>query len=163
MSLRCIFFLQIPIKWVYKFIYSLQWCHNGRDGVSNHQPRDCLLYRLFKAQAIYTDYSEYHGIIVMFNLTNMVYSYITILSLVGITGIPGFSLSQYTWFAVSIRIVVTKYRCIAMHRWIVTPLYLTNIVFVWLTSIKSISHLQHQLISNCTSLFVKSQENVYHV
>ena len=70
--------------------------------------------------------------------------------------------SQYTGFAVSIRIVVTKYRCIAMHRWIVTPLYPTNIVFVWLTSIKSISHLQHQLISNCTSLFVKSQENVYH-
>ena len=23
---------------------SLLWCHNGRDGVSNHQPRDCLLY-----------------------------------------------------------------------------------------------------------------------
>ena len=26
---------------------SLQWRHNGRDGVSNHQPRDCLLNRLF--------------------------------------------------------------------------------------------------------------------
>ena len=25
---------------------SLQWHHNGRDGVSNHQPRDCLLNRL---------------------------------------------------------------------------------------------------------------------
>ena len=24
----------------------LQWCHNGRDGVWNSQPRDCLLYRL---------------------------------------------------------------------------------------------------------------------
>ena len=29
---------------------SLQWRHNERDGVSNHQPRDCLLNRLFKAQ-----------------------------------------------------------------------------------------------------------------
>ena len=29
---------------------SLQWRHNERDGVSNHQPHDCLLNRLFKAQ-----------------------------------------------------------------------------------------------------------------
>ena len=28
----------------------LQLRHNERDGVSNHQPRDCLLNRLFKAQ-----------------------------------------------------------------------------------------------------------------
>ena len=27
---------------------SLQWRHNGYDGVSNHQPHDCLLNRLFK-------------------------------------------------------------------------------------------------------------------
>ena len=27
--------------------YSLQWRHNERDGVSNHQPHDCLLNRLF--------------------------------------------------------------------------------------------------------------------
>ena len=26
---------------------SLQWRHNGRDGVSNHQPHDCLLNCLF--------------------------------------------------------------------------------------------------------------------
>ena len=26
---------------------SLQWHHNGHDGVSNHQPHDCLLKRLF--------------------------------------------------------------------------------------------------------------------
>ena len=24
-------------------IYTLHWRHNGRDGVSNHQPYDCLL------------------------------------------------------------------------------------------------------------------------
>ena len=28
---------------------SLQWRHNERDGVSYHQPHDCLLNRLFKA------------------------------------------------------------------------------------------------------------------
>ena len=28
-------------------VYSLQWRHNGRDGVSNHQPHQCLLNRLF--------------------------------------------------------------------------------------------------------------------
>ena len=27
---------------------TLQWRHNGRDGVSNHQPHDCLLNRLFR-------------------------------------------------------------------------------------------------------------------
>ena len=29
---------------------ALHWRHNERDGVSNHQPHDCLLNRLFKAQ-----------------------------------------------------------------------------------------------------------------
>ena len=27
---------------------TLEWRHNGRDGVSNHLPRDCLLNRLFR-------------------------------------------------------------------------------------------------------------------
>ena len=27
---------------------SLQWCHNEHHGVSNHQPRNCLLNRLFR-------------------------------------------------------------------------------------------------------------------
>ena len=27
---------------------TLQWSHNGSDGVSNHRPRDCLLNPLFK-------------------------------------------------------------------------------------------------------------------
>ena len=27
---------------------ALQWCHNGHDSVSNHQPHDCLLNRLFR-------------------------------------------------------------------------------------------------------------------
>ena len=29
------------------FCASLRWCHNGQDGVSNHQPHHCLLNRLF--------------------------------------------------------------------------------------------------------------------
>ena len=30
---------------------SLLWSHNGGDSVSNHQPRDCLLNRLFKRRS----------------------------------------------------------------------------------------------------------------
>ena len=30
---------------------SLQWGHNGGDGVSNHQPHDCLLNRLFRRRS----------------------------------------------------------------------------------------------------------------
>ena len=30
---------------------TLQWRHNGRDCVSNHQPRDCLLNRLFRLRS----------------------------------------------------------------------------------------------------------------
>ena len=35
-----------PVKWS-----SLQWRHNGRYGVSNHQHLDCLLNRLFKRRS----------------------------------------------------------------------------------------------------------------
>ena len=38
--------------WVATLIgYSLQWCHNGRDGVSNHKPHDCLLSRQFRRRS----------------------------------------------------------------------------------------------------------------
>ena len=30
-----------------KWIFSLRWRHNGLDGVSDHQPHDCLLSRLY--------------------------------------------------------------------------------------------------------------------
>ena len=30
---------------------TLQWRHNGRNGVSNHQPRHCLLNRLFRRRS----------------------------------------------------------------------------------------------------------------
>ena len=29
----------------------LLWRHNGRDGVSHHQPHDCLLNRLFRRRS----------------------------------------------------------------------------------------------------------------
>ena len=32
-------------------VESLRWRHNGRDGVSNHQPYDCLLNRLFRRRS----------------------------------------------------------------------------------------------------------------
>ena len=32
-------------------IRTLQWRHNERDGISNHQPRDCLLNHLFRCRS----------------------------------------------------------------------------------------------------------------
>ena len=32
-------------------VLSLQWRHNGHDSVSNHQPHDCLLNRLFRRRS----------------------------------------------------------------------------------------------------------------
>ena len=32
-------------------LFSLRWRHNGCDSVSNHQPRDCLLSRLFRRRS----------------------------------------------------------------------------------------------------------------
>ena len=33
---------------VSQIVLTLQWRHNGRDSVSNHQPHDCFLNRLFR-------------------------------------------------------------------------------------------------------------------
>ena len=35
----------------HQLIYPLQWRHNERDGVSNHQPHDCLLNCLFRSRS----------------------------------------------------------------------------------------------------------------
>ena len=32
-------------------VHTLQWRHNGHDGVSNHQPYDCLLICLFRRRS----------------------------------------------------------------------------------------------------------------
>ena len=36
---------------MWNVLASLLWRHNGRDGVSNHQPDDCLLNRLFRRRS----------------------------------------------------------------------------------------------------------------
>ena len=38
-----------PSRW--HWLLSLHWHHNGRDSVSNRQPRDCLLNRLFRRRS----------------------------------------------------------------------------------------------------------------
>ena len=42
--------------------YALQWRHNGRGGVSNHQPHDCLLNRLFKRRSKKTSKPRFTGL-----------------------------------------------------------------------------------------------------
>ena len=44
--------------------FTLQWRHNGRDGVSNHQPRDCLLSRLFRRKSKKTSMLRVTGLCV---------------------------------------------------------------------------------------------------
>ena len=38
----------------YQPFYALQWRHYGRDGVSNHQPHECWLSRLFRRRSMKT-------------------------------------------------------------------------------------------------------------
>ena len=40
----------IMTLWMKLSFYTLQWHHNGHNGVSNHQPHDCLLNRLFRSR-----------------------------------------------------------------------------------------------------------------
>ena len=35
----------------FALIFALQWRHNGRDSVSNHQPHDCLLKGVFRRRS----------------------------------------------------------------------------------------------------------------
>ena len=39
------------IYMVYCFRVTLQWRHTGREGISNHQPDNCLLNRLFRRRS----------------------------------------------------------------------------------------------------------------
>ena len=36
---------------IYLIHSTLHWCHNERDGISNHQPSDCLLNCLFRCRS----------------------------------------------------------------------------------------------------------------
>ena len=42
---------RVLFYYVKTFSMSLQWRHNGRDGVSNHHPHECLLNRLFERRS----------------------------------------------------------------------------------------------------------------
>ena len=43
------FAIRLPDMWLLIYVgITLPWHHNGRGGVSNHQPHDCLLNRLFR-------------------------------------------------------------------------------------------------------------------
>ena len=39
---------EVQVNFVWKVYMTLRWRHNGRDSISNHQPHDCLLNRLFR-------------------------------------------------------------------------------------------------------------------
>ena len=46
-----VLFLYSPLRFPslnWTCLGTLRWRHNGRDGISNHQPHDCLLNRLFR-------------------------------------------------------------------------------------------------------------------
>ena len=43
---------------------SLQWCHHVRDVISNHQPHDCLLNRLFRRRSKKTSKLHINGLCV---------------------------------------------------------------------------------------------------
>ena len=49
-SCLCVPSFYVDVKWFTPrgTPRSLQWRHNGCDGVTNHQPHDCLLNRLFR-------------------------------------------------------------------------------------------------------------------
>ena len=46
-----------PIHW-----HTLQWCHNERDGISNHQPHNCLPNRLFNHRSKKTSKFRFTGL-----------------------------------------------------------------------------------------------------
>ena len=45
-----------------KIIHILQWRHNERDGISNHQPHDCLLNRLLRRKSKKTSHLRVTGL-----------------------------------------------------------------------------------------------------
>ena len=51
--LNCIFWpiMVVGFRLMLDRLSSLQWRHNGRDDVSNHQPRHCLLNSLFRRKS----------------------------------------------------------------------------------------------------------------
>ena len=50
--------MYVPLLAIVYLLCTLQWRHNGRDGVSNHRHIDCLLNRLFGRRSKKTSSSE---------------------------------------------------------------------------------------------------------
>ena len=48
---QCVFYIMTPGYLPHSSRDGLHWRHNGRDGVSNHQPHHCLLNRLFRRKS----------------------------------------------------------------------------------------------------------------
>ena len=60
----------LAIMLVLRFEIPLRWRHNGRDNVSNHQPHDCLLNRLFRPRSKKTSKLRVTGLCVGIPRTN---------------------------------------------------------------------------------------------
>ena len=53
---------KIVAKYYINIWHSLLWRHNGGDGVSDHQPHDCLLNRLFRRRSKKTSKLRVNGL-----------------------------------------------------------------------------------------------------
>ena len=51
-------------QWISTSLLPLRWRHNGGDGISNHQPHDCLLNRLFRRRSKETSKPRVTGLCV---------------------------------------------------------------------------------------------------
>ena len=49
--LFCSLYIRQPMIYIVDHGVTLRWRHNGHDSDSNHQPRDCLLNRLFRSRS----------------------------------------------------------------------------------------------------------------
>ena len=58
------FLLYFEIPFMVHWFHSLQWRHNGHDGVSNQRPVDCLLNRLFRRRSKKTSKLRVTGLFV---------------------------------------------------------------------------------------------------
>ena len=67
-------------------IKSLQWRHNECDGVTNHQPHDCLLKRLFRRISKETSKLRVTGLCVGNSVTRKMFPFDDVILCVGKTG-----------------------------------------------------------------------------
>ena len=91
---------------------ALQWRHNGRDSVSNHQPHDCLLNRLCRRRSKKTSKLSVTG-----------------LCAVNSPGTGEFP-AQMANYAETVSIwwrhhatIITQYVCVAIHTWPKPPTF----------------------------------------